>query len=171
MERRLGAGPLGVSLQIHSAKVDDFPASFYPMAFPPYFSSRYHFLPAPSPRPHIPGAAHMFMEIEMHPGVSLNPGYLQRPGRPRRGSSRSHQRPPGIAALQDLLHLRKLLLHPHPAGQKRHCAGCAPAMDSHLQKLVGLADRVFCIYSEPVKGRAKAEARVPGAQRTLGAYS
>ena len=49
----------------------------------------------------------------------------------------------------------------------------APAMDPHLQKIAGLADRVFCIYSEPAatRGRVKAEARVPGAQRTLGAYS
>ena len=49
----------------------------------------------------------------------------------------------------------------------------APAMDPHLQKLTELADRVFCIYSEPAasRGRGKAEARAPGAQRTLGAYS
>ena len=49
----------------------------------------------------------------------------------------------------------------------------APALDPHLQKITELADRVFCIYSEPAeaKGRGKAEARVPGAQRTLGAYS
>jgi hypothetical protein len=35
-----------------------------------------------------------------------------------------------------------------------------------------LADRVFCIYSEqaPAKGR-KAEAKMPGAQATLEAYS
>jgi DNA polymerase I len=47
----------------------------------------------------------------------------------------------------------------------------APAMDPHLQKIAGLADRVFCIYSEPARGRSKAEVRVQGAQRTLGAYS
>ncbi len=49
----------------------------------------------------------------------------------------------------------------------------APAMDPHLQKIAGLADRVFCIYSEPAgaKGWETAEARVPGAQRTLDAYS
>ena len=49
----------------------------------------------------------------------------------------------------------------------------ALAMDPHLQKIAGLADRVFCIYSEPAaaKGRGKAEARVQGTQRTLGAYS
>ncbi|MFA6371177.1 MAG: hypothetical protein WCW68_00985 [Methanothrix sp.] len=46
----------------------------------------------------------------------------------------------------------------------------APARDPHLQKLTELADRVFCIYGEPAKGR-KAEARMPGDQRTLEAYS
>jgi len=49
----------------------------------------------------------------------------------------------------------------------------APALDSHLQKITELADRVFCIYSEqaPSKG-SKAEAKMPpGAQRTLEAYS
>jgi hypothetical protein len=36
-----------------------------------------------------------------------------------------------------------------------------------------LADRVFCIYNEPVavKGRGKPEARMAGEQRTLEAYS
>jgi hypothetical protein len=36
-----------------------------------------------------------------------------------------------------------------------------------------LADRVFCIYSEPAraKGRGKAETRIAGEQRTLEAYS
>ena len=49
----------------------------------------------------------------------------------------------------------------------------APALDPHLQKMTELTDRVFCIYSEPAaaRGRGKAEARVPGAQRTLEAYS
>jgi hypothetical protein len=47
----------------------------------------------------------------------------------------------------------------------------APALDPHLQKLTELADRVFCIYGERVKGDAKAEARTPGAQKTLEAYS
>ena len=49
----------------------------------------------------------------------------------------------------------------------------APAMDPHLQKIAGLADRVLCIYSEPAaaRGRAKAEARIAGEQRTLEAYS
>jgi DNA polymerase I len=46
----------------------------------------------------------------------------------------------------------------------------APALDPHLQKLTELADRVFCIYSEPAKSK-KAEARMPGAQRTLEAFS
>ena len=48
----------------------------------------------------------------------------------------------------------------------------APALDPHLQKLTELAGRVFCIYSEqaPTKGR-KAEAKTPGAQATLEAYS
>jgi hypothetical protein len=30
---------------------------------------------------------------------------------------------------------------------------------------------VFCIYSEPLKGRAKLEARMSGEQRTLEAFS
>jgi hypothetical protein len=48
----------------------------------------------------------------------------------------------------------------------------APTLDPHLQKLTELADRVFCIYGEqaPAKGK-KAEAKMPGAQRTLEAYS
>jgi hypothetical protein len=39
--------------------------------------------------------------------------------------------------------------------------------------MAGLADRVFCIYSEPAgaRGRGKAEARATGEQRTLEAYS
>jgi hypothetical protein len=49
----------------------------------------------------------------------------------------------------------------------------APALDPHLQKITELADRVFCIYGEPAaaKGRGKAEARMPGDQKTLEAYS
>jgi len=49
----------------------------------------------------------------------------------------------------------------------------APALDPHLQKLTELADRVFCFYGQPAaaKGRTKAEARMPGAQATLEAYS
>ncbi|MHB8118941.1 MAG: hypothetical protein ACYDHX_09465 [Methanothrix sp.] len=42
----------------------------------------------------------------------------------------------------------------------------------HLQKMTELADRVFCIYGEQARGRAaKAEAKMPGAQRTQEAYS
>jgi DNA polymerase I len=44
----------------------------------------------------------------------------------------------------------------------------APALDPHLQKLTELADRVFCIYGEQAGQR---EAKMPGAQRTLEAYS
>jgi hypothetical protein len=42
----------------------------------------------------------------------------------------------------------------------------APALDPHLQKMTELADRVFCFYEEqaPARGRATAEARMPGAQ-------
>ena len=48
----------------------------------------------------------------------------------------------------------------------------APALNPHLEKMTELADRVFCIYSEPApaKGR-KAEAKMPGDQRTLETYS
>ena len=52
------------------------------------------------------------------------------------------------------------------------------ALDSHLQKMTELADRVFCFYEmpkapakAPAKGRAKAESKMPGAQATLEAYS
>jgi hypothetical protein len=41
----------------------------------------------------------------------------------------------------------------------------SPARDTCLQKMAGLADRVFCIYSEQAKGR-KAEAKMRGAQNT-----
>ncbi|MFA6371149.1 MAG: hypothetical protein WCW68_00845 [Methanothrix sp.] len=48
----------------------------------------------------------------------------------------------------------------------------APALDPHLQKLTELADRVFCIYNEPAPAKGKkAEAKMPGDQRTLEAYS
>ena len=49
----------------------------------------------------------------------------------------------------------------------------APALDPHLQEMAELADRVFCIYSEPAaaKCRGKVEARMTGEQRTLEAYS
>jgi DNA polymerase I len=47
----------------------------------------------------------------------------------------------------------------------------APALDPHLQKMIELADRVFCIYNKPAGGCAKAGAKMPGAQATLEAYS
>jgi hypothetical protein len=47
----------------------------------------------------------------------------------------------------------------------------APALDPHLQKMAELADRVFCFYEEQKRGHAKAEAKMPGAQATLEAFS
>ncbi len=47
----------------------------------------------------------------------------------------------------------------------------SPALDLHLQNMAELVDRVFCFYEGQARGRAKAEARMPGAQRTLEAYS
>ena len=47
----------------------------------------------------------------------------------------------------------------------------SPALDPSLQKMAELADRVFCFYEEKARGRTKAEARMPGAQKTLEAYS
>jgi hypothetical protein len=50
----------------------------------------------------------------------------------------------------------------------------APALDPHLQKITELADRVFCFYEMPgaqAKGRAKADPKMPVAQKTLEAYS
>jgi len=49
----------------------------------------------------------------------------------------------------------------------------APALDPHLQKMAELADRVFCFYEEQssARGQAKVEAKMPGAQKTLEAYS
>ena len=46
----------------------------------------------------------------------------------------------------------------------------SPAQDHHLQKMtrLELADRVFSIYSEQA---ARREARMPGAQAALEAYS
>jgi hypothetical protein len=35
------------------------------------------------------------------------------------------------------------------------------ALNPHLQKMTELANRVFCIYSERGRGRAKAEAKMP----------
>jgi DNA polymerase I len=50
----------------------------------------------------------------------------------------------------------------------------SPALDPHLQKMTELADRVFCFYEmpkAPAKGRAKADPKMPVAQKTLEAYS
>ncbi|MFZ2471379.1 MAG: hypothetical protein WAW52_05480 [Methanothrix sp.] len=50
----------------------------------------------------------------------------------------------------------------------------APALDPHRQKITDLADRVFCLYEmpgAPAKGRAKADPKMPVAQKTLEAYS
>ncbi len=50
----------------------------------------------------------------------------------------------------------------------------APALDPHLEKMTELADRVFCFYEMPKaqgKVRAKADAKIPGSQVTLEAYS
>ncbi len=46
----------------------------------------------------------------------------------------------------------------------------SPALDPHLQKMAELADRVFCFYEEQARSQ-KVEARMPGTQRTLEAYS
>jgi hypothetical protein len=50
----------------------------------------------------------------------------------------------------------------------------APALDPHLQKMIELADRVFCFYEGervPARGHAKADPKMQGAQKTLEAYS
>jgi hypothetical protein len=47
----------------------------------------------------------------------------------------------------------------------------SPALDPHLHKMTELADRVFCFYEGQARGRARAEAKMPGAQATLEAYS
>jgi hypothetical protein len=50
----------------------------------------------------------------------------------------------------------------------------SPALDPHLQKMTDQADRVFCFYEmpgTPAKGRAKADPKMPVAQKTLEAYS
>jgi hypothetical protein len=45
------------------------------------------------------------------------------------------------------------------------------AMDPHLEKMIELADHVFCIYETPkVKSRAKADPKIPGSQATREAY-
>jgi hypothetical protein len=48
------------------------------------------------------------------------------------------------------------------------------ALDPHPQRMTDLADRVFCFYEmpgTPTKCRVKADSKMPGAQRTLKAYS
>jgi DNA polymerase I len=50
----------------------------------------------------------------------------------------------------------------------------SPTLDSHLEKMTELADRVFCFYEMPkvpAKGRAKAEMKTPGSQATLEVFS
>jgi DNA polymerase I len=50
----------------------------------------------------------------------------------------------------------------------------SPAMDRHLEKMIELADRVFCFYEmpkAPAKSRTKSEVKMPGSQATLEAYS
>jgi len=50
----------------------------------------------------------------------------------------------------------------------------SPALDSHLEKMIPLADRVFCFYEmpkAPARGKVKAEMKMPGSQATLEAYS
>lgn len=49
-----------------------------------------------------------------------------------------------------------------------------PALDSHLEKMTELADRVFCFYEmpkAPVRCRTKAEVKMPGSQATLEVFS
>jgi hypothetical protein len=64
-------------------------------------------------------------------------------------------------------------LAPKQTSQEATVLLYAPALDPHLQEMAEMADRVFCIYGEPAaaKGRGKAEAKMPGDQRTLEAYS
>jgi hypothetical protein len=50
----------------------------------------------------------------------------------------------------------------------------SPTLDPHLDRMTDLADRVFCFYEgerSPMKGWAKADAKMSGAQATLEAYS
>jgi hypothetical protein len=50
----------------------------------------------------------------------------------------------------------------------------SPTLDPHLNRMTELADRAFCFYEgerSPMKGRAKADAKMSGAQATLEAYS
>jgi DNA polymerase I len=50
----------------------------------------------------------------------------------------------------------------------------SPALDSHLEKMTQLADRVFCFYEMPkvpAKSRAKPEVKMSGSQVTLEVFS
>ncbi len=50
----------------------------------------------------------------------------------------------------------------------------APALDSHLEKMTEMADRVFCFYGmpkAPAGGKMRADPKMPKAQVTLEAYS
>ncbi len=50
----------------------------------------------------------------------------------------------------------------------------SPALDPHLQKIMELADRVFCFYESqqaPAKGRVKGEMKMSGTQSTLKSFS
>jgi hypothetical protein len=50
----------------------------------------------------------------------------------------------------------------------------SPTLDPHLDRMTEVADRVFCFYEgerSPMKGRAKADAKMSGAQAILEAYS
>ena len=51
----------------------------------------------------------------------------------------------------------------------------APALDTHLEKMTELADRVFCFYEMPkapvTRGRAKTEMNMLGSQATLEVFS
>lgn len=50
----------------------------------------------------------------------------------------------------------------------------SPALDTHLEKMTPLADRVFCFYEMPkarARGKMKADLKIPGSQATLEAYS
>jgi DNA polymerase I len=51
----------------------------------------------------------------------------------------------------------------------------APALDTHMEKMTELADRVFCFYEMPkapvTRGRAKTEMNMLGSQATLEVFS
>jgi hypothetical protein len=59
-----------------------------------------------------------------------------------------------------------------PELQGGHYSALTPALDPHLQKMTELADRVVLhLQRAGSVQRQKAEAKMPGAQRTLEAYS